>query len=74
MTKTKKVGASGRFGVRYGKTVRARWAKIEKKRKAKQKCPFCKKLGCKRIAKGLWECKKCGKKFTGGAYALPSED
>ena len=68
MTKTKKVGPAGRFGVRYGKTVRERWSEIEKKRKAKQKCLFCKKEGCKRLAKGLWECKKCGKKFTAGAY------
>lgn len=72
MTKTKKVGASGRFGVRYGLTVKERWLEVENKRKEKQRCPFCKKLSAKRIAKGLWKCKakSCGKKFTGGAYAL----
>jgi large subunit ribosomal protein L37Ae len=72
MTKTKKVGASGRFGVRYGSTVRARWAAVEAKRKAKQKCNFCGKRA-KRLAKGLWKCTKCGKKFTAGAYSLASE-
>jgi large subunit ribosomal protein L37Ae len=70
MTKTKKVGASGRFGVRCGSSVRARWASVEAKRKAKQKCPLCLRLGCKRLAKGLWKCPKCGKTFTAGAYAL----
>ncbi|MCX6742293.1 MAG: 50S ribosomal protein L37ae [Candidatus Pacearchaeota archaeon] len=72
MGKTKKVGASGRFGVRYGSTVKEKWLEVEKKRKERQRCPFCKKLAAKRIAKGLWQCKSksCGKRFTGGAYAL----
>jgi large subunit ribosomal protein L37Ae len=70
MSGTKKVGAAGRFGVRYGLTVKEKWLEVEKKRKKRQKCLFCNKLGCKRLAKGLWECKKCGKKFTAGAYAI----
>ncbi len=73
MTKTKKVGASGRFGVRYGATVRARWNAVEIKRKAKQKCPYCGKLSCKREAKGLWLCKSCKKRFTAGAYTVSEE-
>lgn len=70
MARTKKVKASGRFGIRYGSTVRAGWLVVEQKRKAKQKCPFCSKLGCKRHSKGLWSCKKCGKRFTSGAYSI----
>jgi large subunit ribosomal protein L37Ae len=70
MGRTKKVGAAGRFGVRYGSTVKERWLAVEQKRKRKQRCPFCGRLGSKREAKGLWFCKICDRKFTGGAYAL----
>jgi len=71
-TKTKKSKSAGRFGARYGKTVRARLVKVEEKQRIKQKCPFCKKLGVKRLSKGLWQCtrKKCNKKFASGAYHL----
>ena len=67
---TKKVGAAGRFGARYGKTVRARITKVENKQRQKQTCPYCKKLGAKRKSKGIWHCKKCGKKFASSAYYL----
>jgi len=42
-SKTKKAKSSGRFGARYGKTVRARLVNVEKKQRKKQKCPFCEK-------------------------------
>jgi large subunit ribosomal protein L37Ae len=67
---TKKVGSAGRFGVRYGKRIRSEVMTVEKKSKQKQKCPYCKRLTAKRMAKGIWHCKKCKKKFTGGAYFL----
>jgi len=67
---TKKVGSAGRFGVRYGKRLRAEIITVEKRQKQKQKCPYCKRLSAKRVAKGIWACKKCKKKFTGGAYFL----
>ena len=69
-TKTKKAQASGRFGARYGKTVRAKLSKLEKKQRKKQKCPFCNKLGAKRVSKGIWKCSKCNKKFAGDVYYL----
>ena len=72
MGRTKKVGSTGRFGVRYGKRIRQLVLDIEKKQKIKHKCPFCKKLNVKRLAKGIWECNKCNKKFTGKAY-FPGE-
>ena len=67
---TKKVGPAGRFGPRYGTRVKKKIVKIEIKQRKKQKCPFCGKLGVKRIAKGLWECPKCKKRFASDAYYL----
>ncbi|PIU76137.1 50S ribosomal protein L37ae [Candidatus Pacearchaeota archaeon CG06_land_8_20_14_3_00_35_12] len=67
---TRIVGASGRFGVRYGKKIREAVAAVEKKQRIKQRCPFCKKYTCKRLSKGIWKCKSCKKKFTAQAYYL----
>jgi large subunit ribosomal protein L37Ae len=67
---TKKVGAAGRFGPRYGKTIRERITKIEAKQRKKQICPYCKKAGVKRYSKAIWTCRKCGKKFASSTYYL----
>ena len=67
---TKKVGSSGRFGPRYGARIKKKLADVEEKQRIKQKCPFCKRLSAKKIEKGIWKCKKCGKKFTGDVYYL----
>lgn len=69
-TKTKKAKASGRFGARYGKRVRAKLSAVESKQRVKQKCPYCGKPGVKRLSKGIWECSKCGKKFASDVYYL----
>jgi len=69
-TKSKKTKSAGRFGARYGKTVRNKLVKIEVKQRKKQKCPFCEKLGAKRLSKGIWECSKCKKKFASNTYCL----
>jgi len=70
--KSKKSKASGRFGSRYGKNVRARISAIESHQRIKQICPLCKKKGVKRISNGIWECPKCGKKFASNTYHLKS--
>ena len=72
MTKTRIVGSSGRYGVRYGVSVRRKISDIEKKQRRKQQCIFCKGQE-KRSSKGIWECKKCGKIFAGHAYFLEQE-
>ncbi len=69
-TKSKKTKSAGRFGARYGKTVRNKLVKVEVRQRKKQKCPFCEKLGAKRLSKGIWECSKCKKKFASNTYYL----
>jgi large subunit ribosomal protein L37Ae len=68
MGRTKKVGSTGRFGVRYGRGIKTRLLKIEKAQKEKKVCPRCLKAGMKRPNPGIWYCKKCGLKFAGKAY------
>ncbi|MFA5953875.1 MAG: 50S ribosomal protein L37ae [Candidatus Pacearchaeota archaeon] len=72
-TKSKKTKSAGRFGSRYGKRVRDKLVKVEVHQRIKQKCPFCKRPGVKRTAKGIWYCKKCGKKFASDTYYLKEE-
>jgi len=72
MTGTKKVKSAGRFRTSGGIKVRARLRAVEEKQRKKQTCPFCKKKALKRIAKGLWQCKKCGKRFASHAYYIES--
>lgn len=59
-----------RFGARYGRKVKNRLADIESVRKSPKKCPYCHSYSVKRIATGIWYCKKCGSKFTGKAYNI----
>ncbi|MAG50445.1 50S ribosomal protein L37ae [archaeon] len=68
MARTKKIKSAGRFGPRYGRKIKERVIKIESTQKRWQKCPYCKANRVKREAIGIWQCKKCNKKFTGKAY------
>ena len=70
MAKKLGLGSVKRFGVRYGRTTKHRLAKIERQQKAPQKCPYCLKLGAKRIAVGIFHCPKCNSKFTGKAFTV----
>lgn len=67
---TKKIGVAGKFGSKYGATIKERYKEVASKQAKKQQCPYCKKYKSKRLAKGLWRCKSCGKKFTAHAYYL----
>ena len=69
-TKLKKSKSAGRFGARYGKRTRANLVAVESFQRKKQKCPFCQRLGVKRLSAGIWSCKKCEKKFASDAYYL----
>jgi len=68
MGETRKVKHAGRFGARYGKGIRDRVVEIEKKQRSFHPCPSCGFERVKRISTGLYECRKCGYKFAGGAY------
>jgi large subunit ribosomal protein L37Ae len=62
-------GTAGRFGVRYGNTLRKKVSLIEEKSRGKHKCMNCNKENkVKRLAYGIWECRSCGVKFAGRAY------
>lgn len=71
MAHTKKVGITGRFGVRYGLRTRRLVKKVEDTRKKKHICPNCKNIGkVKRLSLGVWHCEKCDYKFTSRAYEV----
>jgi len=69
MARTRLLKSAARFGVRYGQSVKRRIAEIEAKQRKKQLCPFCRGKA-KRLSKGIWQCKKCEKKFAGHSYYL----
>jgi len=72
---TKKVGASGKFGARYGKKLRENYDKIYRNSKKKYDCPVCaREKSVKRIAFGIWECKRCKTKFASGAFEFVESD
>jgi len=70
MVKDVGLGSVKRFGVRYGRTTKYNFAKIENEQRKLQKCPYCKKTKAKREFLGVYKCGKCGAKFTGKAYFL----
>mmetsp|Transcript_5568 Transcript_5568/g.19140 ORF Transcript_5568/g.19140 Transcript_5568/m.19140 type:complete len:93 (-) Transcript_5568:61-339(-) len=68
--RTKKVGITGKYGTRYGASLRKQIKKVEVSQHSKFFCDFCGKHSVKRQAVGVWKCNSCGKIKAGGAYAL----
>mmetsp|Transcript_6404 Transcript_6404/g.22006 ORF Transcript_6404/g.22006 Transcript_6404/m.22006 type:complete len:144 (-) Transcript_6404:71-502(-) len=69
MTKrTKKAGITGKYGTRYGASLRKVIKKMEVSQHSKFFCDFCGKFSVKRVAVGIWNCKDCRKVVAGGAY------
>lgn len=68
--KIEKLGSAKRFGARYGTKPKYQFAKIEKEQRKKHKCPYCNAIAVKRVAMGIWNCRKCDSTFTGKAYTI----
>merc|ERR1712045_521596 len=66
--RTKKVGITGKYGTRYGASLRKTIKKMEITQHGKYTCSFCGKESMKRKAAGIWGCKSCRKVVAGGAY------
>lgn len=66
--RTKKVGAVGRFGSRYGIKIRKQILEVELRERAHHLCPTCNEMRVRRAGTGVWLCRHCGAKFAGGAY------
>eukprot|EP00286_Rhodomonas_abbreviata_P001573 CAMPEP_0181288246 /NCGR_PEP_ID=MMETSP1101-20121128/230_1 /TAXON_ID=46948 /ORGANISM="Rhodomonas abbreviata, Strain Caron Lab Isolate" /LENGTH=92 /DNA_ID=CAMNT_0023392355 /DNA_START=30 /DNA_END=308 /DNA_ORIENTATION=- len=67
---TKKVHITGKYGTRYGASLRKQIKKIEITQHAKYTCSFCGKDSVKRQAVGIWKCNGCRKVMAGGAYTM----
>jgi large subunit ribosomal protein L37Ae len=65
---TEDVGSSGRFGPRYGTSVRRRIQAIEEVQHDEHRCPQCLTGDLERVSTSIWQCRKCDHKFAGGAY------
>jgi large subunit ribosomal protein L37Ae len=48
--------------------VRKRYTEIVSSLKKAHKCPQCGVVAVRRQSVGVWECRKCGFTFAGGAY------
>ena len=68
--RTKKVGIVGKYGTRYGASLRKQIKKIEVSQHSKYFCSFCGKFAMRRAVVGIWKCKACNKTQAGGAYVL----
>jgi len=64
----RQTGSAGRFGARYGRVSRRRVAQIEAQMHDDHTCPECGADRVDRQGTGIWECSRCGYRFTGGTY------
>ena len=69
MTAKENFGSIKRFGARYGRKPKIKYASIENEQRKLHKCPYCNYVKVKRVLMGVWRCSKCNSKFTGGAYS-----
>ncbi len=66
--RTQKIGAAARYGSRYGVSVRRRASAAIKKLGRSYTCPVCQYQKVRRVAAGIWSCRKCDHKFAGGVW------
>merc|ERR1712039_452958 len=65
--RTKKVGICGKYGVRYGSSLRKISKKFEIAQHMRYQAPSG-KMTLRRTCVGIWQCKKSGFKVAGGAW------
>ena len=70
MKSQENLGSVKRYGARYGRKLKLKLSKIETEQRKFHKCPYCNKIAVKRVAIGIWNCRKCNAKFTGKAYSV----
>ena len=70
MKSVENLGSAKRFGARYGRKTKLKFSKVETEQRKLHKCPYCSKVAVKRVALGIWHCRKCNAKFTGKAYSV----
>jgi len=70
MKSEEKLGSVKRFGARYGRKTKLKFSKVETEQRKLHKCPYCSKVAVKRVALGIWQCRKCDAKFAGKAYSV----
>ncbi|XP_016837946.2 60S ribosomal protein L37a isoform X1 [Nasonia vitripennis] len=68
--RTKKVGITGKYGTRYGASLRKMVKKMEITQHSKYTCTFCGKEAMKRSVVGVWSCKRCKRTVAGGAWVF----
>merc|ERR1739848_267538 len=66
--RTKKVGIVGKYGTRYGASLRKLIKRMEVSQHKRYTNPYTGGDTLKRHSVGIWECKKSGMKMSGGAY------
>lgn len=64
----RKTRLGGGLSTRYGTAPRRRHIDILVRLRKKHECPKCKVRAARRLSVGLWQCRRCGNQFTGGAY------
>ena len=69
MAKMRKTRLGGGLATRYGTAPRRRYIDVLVRMRKKHECPKCKVRAARRISVGLWQCRRCGNQFTGGAYS-----
>ncbi|KAF8141833.1 putative RPL43B-60S large subunit ribosomal protein [Boletus edulis] len=68
--RTRKVGVTGKYGTRYGASLRKQVKKMEITQHARYTCTFCGKDSVKRTSVGIWHCRSCKKTIAGGAWTV----
>jgi large subunit ribosomal protein L37Ae len=71
--RTRKAGIVGKYGTRYGASLRKQIQKIEISQHARYMCSFCGKEKIQRKAIGIWQCKQCFRTIAGGAWNLQTQ-